>query len=183
MDTIYLIGQPGSGKTTLTKELQKDWAKVNMYDKPFKYQEYEAPYLGKMYSLGWDRQHFGGTDTLGNTVIKHMPQFYEDAEQDGAAIYGEGDRLASRTFFDLAQRHGKLFLFYLKTDDALAASRREARSAETEKTQNASWAKGRATKHRNLAEQYAAIALPGGLPVSEITQIMKDYLSYEIGNA
>ncbi len=183
MDTIYLIGAPGSGKTTLTKELQKNWAKVNMYDKPFKYQEYESPNLGKVLSLGWDRPHFSGTDTLGNTVITQMPQFYEYAEQDGAAIYGEGDRLASRTFFDLAKRHGSLYLFYLNTDEQTAAARREARSAETGKTQNQSWARGRATKHRNLAEQYGAVSLPGGLPPSEITQIMADCLSYGKGNA
>lgn len=183
MDTIYLIGQPGSGKTTLTKELQKDWAKVNMYDKPFKYQEYEAPNLGKVYSLGWDKEHFSGTDTLGNTVITRMPEFYKDAAQDGAAIYGEGDRLASRTYFDLAKSYGRLYLFYLNTDDATAATRREARSAETGKTQNPIWAKGRATKHRNLAKEYGAIALPGGIASSEITKIMTDYLSYGKGNA
>lgn len=183
MDTIYLIGEPGSGKTTLTKELQKDWAKVNMYDKPFKYQEYESPNLGKVLSLGWDRLHFSGTDTLGNTVITQMPEFYKYAEQEGATIYGEGDRLASRTFFDLAKSHGKLHLFYLDIDVDVAASRREARSAETGKTQNPSWARGRATKHRNLAALYEAIELPGELPPSEITQIMGDYLSYGKGNA
>ena len=183
MDTIYLIGTPGSGKTTVTREFQKDWAKVNMYDKPFKHQEYDSPNLGKVLSLGWDRPHFSGTDTLGNTVITDMPQFYEYAEQDGATIYGEGDKLASRTYFDLAKRYGNLYLFYLNTDEQTAASRREARSAETGKTQNATWAKGRATKHRNLAEQYGAVSLPGLVTPSEITQIMADCLSYGKGNA
>jgi hypothetical protein len=179
MDTIYLIGQPGSGKTTLTKEFQKDWAKVNMYDKPFKYQEYEAPKLGKIYSLGWDREHFSGTDTLGNTVITLMPQFYASAD---ATIYGEGDRLASRTYFNLAKTYGTLYLFYLNTDNETAAARREARSAETGKTQNLTWAKGRATKHRNLAEEYKAIYLPGDKTSSEITQIMADCLYKGKGN-
>jgi GTPase SAR1 family protein len=183
VDTIYLIGQPGSGKTTLTKEFQKDWAKVNMYDRPFKYQEYQAPKLGRMYSLGWDREHFSGTDTLGNTVITLMPGFYEEAAQEAVTIYGEGDRLASRTFFQLAKQYGTLHLFYLNTDDATAQNRREARSAETGKTQNPTWAKGRATKHRNLANEYGAIALPGGITSSEITKIMADYLSYGKGNA
>ena len=183
MDTIYLIGQPGSGKTTITKEFQKDWAKINLYDKPFKYQEYEAPKLGKMYSLGWDREHFSGTDTLGNTVITQMPQFYKDANEEGADIYGEGDRLANATFFELARGYGMLYLFYLNTDNATAQSRREARAAETGKTQNPSWAKGRATKHKNLAERYGAIVLPGEMTPSQITQVMADYISRGKGNA
>lgn len=112
-----------------------------------------------------------------------MPQFYKDAAQDGATIYGEGDRLASRTYFDLAKTYGKLYLFYLNTDNETAAARRETRSAETGKTQNPTWAKGRATKHRNLAEEYGAIALPGGRAPSEITRIMADYLSRGKGNA
>ena len=182
MDTIYLIGAPGSGKTTLTKELQKDWAKVNMYDKPFKYQEYESPNLGKVLSLGWDRPHFSGTDTLGNTVIRQMPEFYEYAQQEGATIYGEGDKLASITFFELAKQYGNLYLFCMDTDTDVSASRREERSKETGKTQNATWVRGRATKHYNLAMSYKAIMLPGGRPVSEITQIMGDCLSYGKGN-
>jgi GTPase SAR1 family protein len=179
MDTIYLIGQPGSGKTTLTKEFQKDWAKINLYAQPFKYQEYEAPKLGKIYSLGWDREHFSGTDTLGNTVITQMPAFYKEAD---ATIYGEGDRLASRTFFDLAKSYGTLHLFYLNTDDATAAARREARSAKTGKTQNPTWAKGRATKHRNLAREYRAIELQPNSP-SIMAQVMADYLYSGKGNA
>lgn len=183
MDTIYLIGQPGSGKTTLTREFQKDWAKINLYDKPFKYQEYEAPTLGRVYSLGWDREHFGGTDTLGNTVIEHMAGFYKNAYEDGATIYGEGDRLASVRFFDLARMYGTLHLFYLTTSDEEAERRRAARSQETGKEQNPTWAKGRATKHRNLAKEFNAIEIPGDKPPSEITKIMADYLSEGKGNA
>ena len=183
MDTIYLIGQPGSGKTTLTREFQKDWAKINLYDKPFKYQEYEAPKYGRVYSLGWDREHFGGTDTLGNTVIEHMAIFYKNAYEDGATIYGEGDRLASARYFDLANMYGKLYLFYLTTSDEEAERRRAARSQETGKTQNPSWAKGRATKHRNLAKEFNAIELPGDKSPSQITKIMADYLSMGKGNA
>ena len=176
MDTIYLIGQPGSGKTTLTREFQKNWAKINLYDKPFKYQEHEAPSLGRVYSLGWDREHFGGTDTLGNTVITHMSLFYKNAHEDGATIYGEGDRLASARFFDLAQLYGKLHLFYLTTSDEESERRRIARSQQTGKEQNPSWAKGRATKHRNLASQFKAILLPGDKSPTQITEIMVSHL-------
>jgi len=182
MDTIYLIGQPGSGKTTLTKEFQKSWAKVNMSDRPFKHQEWEAPELGKVYSLGWDREHFSGTDTLGNTVIKYVEAFYDQASREVNYIYGEGDGLANGTYFDIAERYGTLYLFYLATNDKIAQARREARSAETGKTQNPTWVKGRVTKHKNLSVKYSAIYLPGNKTPREITEIMADYLSLGKGN-
>jgi adenylate kinase family enzyme len=182
VDTIYLIGQPGSGKTTLTKELQKTWAKVNMSDKPFKHQEWEAPNLGKVYSLGWDREHFSGTDTLGNTVITQMPAFYEQAAKEVDYIYGEGDRLASAGFMDIANLYGTLHLFYLATDNETAQARRTERSAKTGKTQNPSWVKGRVTKHENLAKKFNAYYLPGDKTPSQITQIMADYLYRGKGN-
>jgi thymidylate kinase len=183
MDTIYLIGQPGSGKTTLTKEFQKNWAKINLYDKPFKYIEHETTDYGKVYTLGWGREHFGGTDTLGNTVINHMAQFYKDANEKGATIFGEGDRLANTRFFELAENYGTLHLFYLTTDDEEAERRRQERSSKTGKEQNPSWVKGRATKHQNLAKRFNAVPLPGDKSPSQITEIMADYLYREKGNA
>lgn len=183
MDTIYLIGQPGSGKSTLAKEFQKDWHKLGQSEQPFKHEVYTTPELGMIYSFGWQREPFGGTDTLGNAVINSVPEFYDVVRKSNVTIFGEGDRLANSRFFDFAQQYGTLYLFYLDTPDALAESRRNERAAKVGKTQNPTWVKGRVTKNKNLACNYSVIRLDGTLTPSANAQIMLNYLSPLLGNA
>lgn len=174
MITIYLIGAPGAGKTTLTEAFTKEWQTVGELDDPIKYRLHETPH-GKALSLGWLRPNFGGTDTLGNTAIIPIEEWYPKvAKSDLWAIYGEGDRLANARFFNLAQSVGDFLLFYLDTDPAEAEARRRKRSELTGKQQNPSWVKGRETKHRNLALQFSAYRLPGSNTPEQNAKLMWD---------
>jgi GTPase SAR1 family protein len=169
MKIIYLIGAPGSGKTTLTEAFTRKWVEVDQIDDPIKYRTHITA-EGSAISLGWLRPAFGGTDTLGNTAILKIEPWLPTVKAN--IVYGEGDRLANSRFFDLAKSISDFRLFYLNTDPALAAERRAQRSLLTGKEQNPSWVKGRVTKHRNLAIQYKAFEIPSGLTAEQGADLM-----------
>lgn len=169
---IYLIGEPGAGKTTLTAAFTADWTDTARHEHPVKYRTHQTPY-GKALSLGWIRPNFGGTDTLGNTAIVAIEPWLPQAIEEYDIIYGEGDRLANARYFDLCRNLGDLHLFYLNTHPQIAAQRRAERSEITGKTQNPTWVAGRATKHRNLARTYKAYEIPDGLTPEQGAALMR----------
>ena len=172
---IYVIGAPGSGKTTLTAEFTQDWTDTARHEEPIKFRTHHTIY-GDALSLGWLRPAFGGTDTLGNTAILAIEPWLPGIAKDYSIIYGEGDRLANARFFNLCKSIGEFHLFYLNTEPALCAERRAQRSLLTGKTQNASWVKGRETKHRNLAHTYKAFEIPSGLTPQGGAELMRDVI-------
>lgn len=141
---MYLIGQPGSGKTTLMRSVFKGVQPIEVLV-PFSYVLYPNGI-----ELGGLRPGFGGTDTLAlscqPTVIgwlQTVPFTY---------VTGEGDRLANDKFFSAVTAQGwELSVVHLDCPDDIAAGRRAARGSN----QNAAWVKGRATKVRRLAETWA----------------------------
>jgi GTPase SAR1 family protein len=173
MKTIYLIGQPGAGKTTLTEAFTNNWVETDKIDEPIKHRLHKTP-NGLAISLGWIRPTFGGTDTLGNTAIVAIEPWLPTVNVD--IVYGEGDRLANARFFNLAKSLGEFHLFYLNTEPHIAKARRDARNAITGKVQNESWVKGRATKHANLAGEFNAIEIPSGLSPQEGAELMSRFL-------
>jgi ABC-type dipeptide/oligopeptide/nickel transport system ATPase component len=162
MKIIYLIGEPGSGKTTLTEAFTRSWTNPRHYEKPIKYRVHDTP-QGAALSLGWLRPNFGGTDTLGNAAIVSIEPWLPTITDSYEILYGEGDRLANDRFFNLCRANGDFHLFYLDTDPEIAKLRRYERSLATGKEQNPTWVKGRSTKHKNLAAKWNAIPIPGGL--------------------
>lgn len=172
MKVIYLIGAPGAGKTTLTAEFTKDWVDTANHENPIKFRSHHTP-QGDALSLGWLRPAFGGTDTLGNTAILQIEPWLPNIAKEYSIIYGEGDRLANSRFFELAKSVGDFHLFYLNTNPMISAERRAKRSAETGKTQNPTWVKGRETKHKNLAFNYKAYEIPDGLTPEQGANLMR----------
>lgn len=175
MKIIYVIGAPGSGKTTLTEAFTQDWKDSANHEDPIKFRTHHTEH-GDALSLGWLRPAFGGTDTLGNTAILAIEPWLPNIAKDYSIIYGEGDRLANARFFDLCKHIGDFYLFYLDTDPALCEQRRIQRSAITGKTQNPTWVKGRETKHRNLASTYNAHRIQSGLTPEVGAEIMRNVI-------
>ena len=173
MKIIYLIGEPGAGKTTLTAAFAHDWTNTQHHEKPIKYRTHDTPH-GVTLSLGWLRPNFGGTDTLGNAAILEIEPWLPKIAQSNSyqILYGEGDRLANDRFFNLCRDNGEFHLFYLDTDPAVAHERRQQRSLLTGKEQNPTWVKGRATKHRNLAQKWNATFIPHGLTPEQGAELM-----------
>lgn len=174
LKTIYLIGSPGAGKTTLMESFTLGWLSLGTIEDPIKYRLHITPH-GKAISLGWNRPYFGGTDTLGNTAILPIEGWLPKvAKSDLWAVIGEGDRLANNRFFKLCKEVSDFQLFYLDTDPHEAAHRRSHRSEHTGKTQNPTWVKSRETKHRNLALSWSAYRLDGNLTPEQNAALMWD---------
>ena len=69
MITIYLIGSPASGKSTLADAFLEDWKEQELIEKPFAHRIAKSGLGGYGIILGKDRKPFSGTDTLGHTAI------------------------------------------------------------------------------------------------------------------
>ncbi|WAB09180.1 adenylate kinase [Gordonia phage LittleMunchkin] len=148
---VYLIGQPGSGKTTLMSRITNNAARVHT-PHPVPRDLLVNPTSGSVFAVELGRQRpggFSGTDALASTAINAAePWLRTQIETD--LVLAEGARLANVRFLKAAEESGyRVLLVLLDHDDAEAW--RESRSAEIGKHQNASWVKGRLTASRNLA--------------------------------
>lgn len=171
---VYIFGPPGSGKTTLMKEVIKRLEAMKVYEasKPVPHIGYITK--GKKFAvLGKDKEPFGGTDTLSYTAVGSCAKWLTDLPE---LVLAEGDRLANLRFFEAVRSHYDLKLFYLNTGDEVARDRRESRAKKHGmKMQSASWVKGRSTKHRNLAvNSKGVVTLSGESKTAELANSVLD---------
>lgn len=172
----YLIGEPGSGKTSTANALSLNLADPSapggprlLFDGTAK-----ATYLQneRIMLLGhYDGRLFGGTDTLSWTAAEPMKAFLltTPAEVGAKWIFGEGDRLANEGFFKWAKEHFPFELIHLRVKPETAQARREARGT----VQNPSWLKGRISKVERLARIFPVKTIDGdtATPIEIASQI------------
>jgi len=141
---LYIIGAPGSGKTTsLAKALEG--CKSTKFDQPFAH----LLYGWKCSQLGAPREMFGGTDVLPMNVqpiaedwLKNTPCRF---------VVAEGDRLGNGKFFQYVLDQGwDITVAFLDTPEVVCKERRAARGSN----QDENWLKGRRTKVANLARTW-----------------------------
>ena len=154
---IYLIGYPGSGKTTAMVEalgaICRDRGLVPRVEiQPFAHTVYTTEAEGRdggLVELGRAREVYGGTDTLSLSV---QPRVLDWMGESGVGvIVGEGDRLANSKFFAAAEALGRtVHIIHLKCPEEVARNRAWARGSRFKEP----WLKGRITKVNRLAEQW-----------------------------
>ena len=141
---VYVIGYPGSGKTTATTKALGDRI-VEVRAKPFKHIEY----TDGLVQLGMTRETYGGTDALPMNVQPAVVQWL--AQTNVVRIVGEGDRLANGKFFRAVLGAGfNLTVVYVAVPELLAqyrAWKRGSRFAD-------SWLRGRVTKVNRLVSAW-----------------------------
>lgn len=142
---LYVIGEPGSGKSTLVERLT-DGYRFEARAEPFAHRFY--PEAG-VHEIGARRESFGGTDALSMSVITTVERWIIDTAP--AAVLAEGDRLANQRFFDFLIEHGyQLRIARLRVRWETGARRRRARGSE----QDEKWVRGRRTKVDRLGALY-----------------------------
>jgi hypothetical protein len=170
--TVYIIGGPGSGKSSVADAVFSEMGNPYLVREPIAhlvYDEIPTPVV----RIGGLREHFSGTDTLSMSAANKINDFYWGISQSGVSniVFGEGDRFAIPRFMDAARKHGDLHLFYLDISEDLSAARRAFRASEASAPeQNASWVKSRFTKHANLAGAYSATYIDASADIKEIAR-------------
>lgn len=170
-----IIGVPGTGKTTLMRELMKsyDWE----YDKPIdlvdSYVSGKTRLIGK-YEEG---EVFAGTDRLSMAVQPKFIEYLQD--NDDEVVIFEGDRLTSVSLFEQVERLGyDMKIFVLKANESTLKQRYADRGSD----QSDQFIQGRRTKISNVEERFGDNVLFGeeGCVVeclNETTDQMKSNIS------
>lgn len=156
MDLAYLIGQPGSGKSTLMRAVLGPGRPLLVDKLPIEDHEPE-----QVAEIGRTREQFSGTDALGMAILPVVVRTLPVLDAMGRDLVAEGDRLATPKFWDAATQQGwTVTVILLDTPDDECARRRTARGS----AQSESWVRGRVTKTANLRPR-ADVILDGTPPV------------------
>lgn len=152
---LYLIGRPGSGKSTLCSNLTDGLEPLSVESKPFAH----TVWPGGVVELGLHRGSFSGTDALSMSVQPKVVAWL--AEEAPAMILGEGDRLANSKFFNAVREAGYTLCIGRLIVSASVADERCRRRAENlgSEPQNAGWLAGRVTKAARLADEWDPLVL------------------------
>lgn len=144
MKVIAIGGEPGSGKSTLMKEIILHYGVEPKYD-AFKL----VPYLQKdnIYVLGKyeEGEVFSGTDRMSMAVQPEAIKFLASLPNDAVVLF-EGDRLFTASFLEYCIDEYDLNIIYLSTTKLI----REERYKERGSNQNETWLQGRETKISNI---------------------------------
>jgi shikimate kinase len=126
MKLIYIIGMPGTGKTTLMKSLMNrigsDWKAERVIDLLDTEKCGNVRVLGKYDGEGT----FAGTDRLSMAVAPKAIEWIKTKPDE--IIIGEGDRLNSKQFFEAAG--DDLEIIHLTVADTTREQRYKARGSE-----------------------------------------------------
>jgi len=152
--TVYVVGYPGSGKSTLVGNTLTALGAMSavQVDAPVPHLRYNGirGVPTRMWEIGRRRDSFSGTDALAMN-IQPKAVAWVSGLNDGDAVsvlFGEGDRLANLGFLTACP---ELILVHLDVPVAVAQARAAQRAAHLGRSpQNDSWWKGRVTKTKNL---------------------------------
>lgn len=150
--SIYIIGGPGSGKSTLMAQLLEGW-EVGPYQK-WTSREMFGHYLvhpsqGAGAYLGHLRPDYPGTDALSLSVAPQALAWLDSIPLLGLDwVFGEGTRLSHMGFLLALASCTDLTVIYLEIDPEEAARRRLARGG---KLLSEHYCKVATTKAKNVA--------------------------------
>lgn len=160
---IYLVGQPGSGKSTLMAALTKGLVRVTLDAdrEPVPHDQLVDRVTGEVVGaeIGKQRGAFSGTDALASSIIDKAVPWVQTQPYD--VLLAEGARLANKRFIQAAADAGYAVMLGLLDHDAQETWRKR-RSKALGREQNLSWVKGRLTSSRKLAEAYPSAFVVGG---------------------
>lgn len=149
MKIIAIGGEPGSGKTTLMKQVINITGVVPEYDS-FKL----VPYLRKdnLYILGKyeEGEVFAGTDRMSMAVQPEAIKFLTTLSEYSVVLF-EGDRLFNTSFLGYCVDNYDTSIVYLATNPDVRKERYKERGSE----QNETWLQGRETKINNILTNFS----------------------------
>ena len=152
---LYLIGEPGVGKTTAMNRVLDRCSVGPPYrlGRQFYAEPIDGP-KGPGWHLGRRRESFGGTDALGMAAITAACEWVRTVPDD-QVLLGEGQRLGVARFIDTAMQRHSILLIWL--DGPIQAQAwREARGSH----QSSTFVKGAATRASRLYDKARTCRTP-----------------------
>ena len=163
---IYLVGQPGSGKSTLMAALTKGLVRCALdAETPVPHDLLLDRVSGEAVGaeIGKQRGAFSGTDALASSIIDKAVPWVQTQPYD--LLLAEGARLANKRFIQATADAGyAVMLGLLDHDDAEGWRKRRSKALGRE--QNPSWVKGRLTASRRLADAYPSALVVAGAVIA-----------------
>lgn len=132
--STYIVGAPGSGKSTLMAELLTGWepGPYTKWTSKEMFGHYlQHPELGSGAYLGRLRPEYPGTDALSLSVAPQALLWVQAVPLLGLdCIFGEGVRLSHISFLLALHEVSDLTVIYLSITPELAAARRAGRGGK-----------------------------------------------------
>ena len=154
MRMLYLVGEPGAGKSSLMRALTSTLREAPMAQ-PVPHRALHLP--GKAphaAEIGVRRESFSGTDALAMSIQPKVVEWVR--AEPYPLLVAEGDRLGNGKFFAAMQAMGvELHVVHVWVPPETLAARRAGRGDR----QDAKWVQGRATKVANLVASHSAFPL------------------------
>jgi len=175
MKAVYLVGEPGTGKTTLMNRLLATYDRQapvkldgTLMGEPLRIgQRTVGLHLGTNRAGG-----FGGTDALAMNVHP-VAVAWASSSPLPPRVYAEGQRLGTVAFLRALAARGSVTLALLQGEEVAAARR-----AQRGSTQSESFIKGARTRAANLAERaprgVTVLTLDAELPVEELARRIRE---------
>jgi hypothetical protein len=156
-------GAPGSGKTTLVREIMSllQWAGYNTETRRYGLLDMIHLSCG-IYVLGKyeEGNTFAGTDRLSMAVQPDAEKFVSYIAENPAAnqhgIIFEGDRLCAPAFLTHCRSVATTRIVVLEPSPGVLEERRRGRSEAEGKDQNETWRRGRETKVKRIRSEFLA---------------------------